>query len=97
MQPVLPHLTLECLREISSDEKNLWPKVNKKYLKEKEIKIVVQVNGKKRGLIASEKLLDEAGLRKEIKKNQELNKFVDGKNIIKTIFIKNKLINFIVK
>ena len=97
MQPVLPHLTLECLGEISWGEKNLWPKVNKKYLKEKEIRIVVQVNGKKRGLIASEKLLDEAELMEEIKKNQELNKFVDGKNIIKTIFIKNKLINFIVK
>ena len=59
--------------------------------------VVVQVNGKKRGLIETENLLDEKRLREEIKKNQELDKFIIGKNIMKTIFIKNKLINFIIK
>ena len=97
MLPVLPHLIQECLQEISPDEKNLWPKVDKKYLKDKKNIVVVQVNGKKRGLIETENLLDEKGLREEIKKNQELDKFIIGKNIIKTIFIKNKLINFIIK
>lgn len=97
MLPVLPHLIQECLQKISPDEKNLWPNVDKKYLKDKKNIVVVQVNGKKRGLIETENLLDEKGLREEIKKNQELDKFIVGKNIIKTIFIKNKLINFIIK
>jgi len=97
MLPVLPHLIQECLQEISPDEKNLWPNVDRKYLRDKKNIVVLQVNGKKRGLIETENLLDEKGLREEIKKNQELDKFIVGKNIIKTIFIKNKLINFIIK
>ena len=96
MQPILPHLAQECLEEISPNEKSIWPKVNQKYLETKKITIVVQINGKKRGLITTEDSLDENDLIIKVKKSKDLNKFIDNKKIIKTIFIKNKLINFII-
>jgi len=96
MQPILPHLSQECLEEISPNEKSIWPKVNQKYLETKKITIVVQINGKKRGLITTEDSLDENDLIIKVKKSKDLNKFIDNKKIIKTIFIKNKLINFII-
>ena len=96
MQPILPHLAQECLEEISPNEKSIWPKVNQKYLETKKITIVVQINGKKRGLITTEDSLDENDLIIKVKKSKDLSKFIDNKKIIKTIFIKNKLINFII-
>ena len=69
----------------------------KKYLRTKKINIVIQINGKKRSLISTESSLTEKDLIEKIKKTKELQKFFEQKNIIKTIFIKDKLINLILK
>tara|TARA_B100000787_G_scaffold114617_1_gene85428 strand:+ start:1012 stop:3570 length:2559 start_codon:yes stop_codon:yes gene_type:complete len=97
MIPVAPHLANECLSEISTDKTFSWPKIKEEYLKNKELNIVVQINGKKRGLILTENSIEEKELIEKIRKTKELQKFIDNKNIIKTIFIKDKLINLIIK
>jgi leucyl-tRNA synthetase len=97
MIPITPHLANECLTEITLDKVYSWPKINNKYLENKSLNIVIQINGKKRGLITSENGLDEKDLIKKIEKMEELKKFFDGKSIIKSIFIKDKLINLIIK
>ena len=68
-----------------------------KALRIKKNIIIIQINGKKRGLLTTEDILDENSLIASVKKSKELNKFIENKKIIKTIFIKNKLINFIAK
>ena len=97
MLPILPHLATECLSEISNEKKFSWPEIDKKYLKTKKHNIVVQINGKKRSLISTEISFEEKDLIEKIKKTKELQKFLDNKNIIKSIFIKDKLINLIIK
>jgi len=97
MLPVTPHLASECLDEISIEKNYFWPKINDKYLQSSQCKIVVQINGKKRGLISTKKSIKESDLIEEIKKTKELQKFIEEKTIIKTIFIKDKLINLILK
>ena len=97
MLPITPHLANECLSQVSDDKTHVWPKINQKYLKNKKHNIVVQINGKKRGLILTETDLEEKDLISKIKKMKELQKFLDGKSIVKNIFIKNKLINLILK
>ena len=97
MLPIAPHLANECLEEISINKNYFWPKVEDKYLQSKQSNIVVQINGKKRGLILTDKNINEAELINEIKKTKELKKFIVEKTIIKTIFIKDKLINLILK
>jgi len=97
MIPITPHLASECLSEIQTDKNYSWPEVNNNYITNKKQNIVVQINGKKRCLILTENSIEEADLIKKIKKTKELQKFLEGKNIIKTIFIKNKLINLIIK
>ena len=96
MLPIVPHLASECLSELSNNESS-WPETDNKYLKIKKYNIVIQINGKKRSLITTEESLEEKNLVEKIKKSKELQKFFDGKNIIKTIFIKDKLINLIIK
>jgi leucyl-tRNA synthetase len=75
----------------------LWPEVNKEYLNIKRHTIVIQINGKKRALITTEKELEKEELIKDIKDKEDINKYLEKKKIIKVIFIKNKLINLIVK
>jgi leucyl-tRNA synthetase len=97
MNPVIPHLTSECIQNFDLNTNISWPEINKKYLNTRKYNIVVQVNGKKRALITTEKELEKDELIKNIKHQKEIIKFLDEKEIIKTIFIKNKLINLIVK
>ena len=97
MLPIVPHLATECLSEITGDKNFDWPIVNQKYLVIDKFNIVVQINGKKRSLISTKGNLDEEGLLETIKKEKDLEKFLQNKNIIKSIYIKNKLINLIVK
>jgi len=97
MLPIVPHLASECLNQIGQDEKVVWPKVNQKYLKTEKNPIVIQINGKKRGVIDSEQGIKEHELMEKILINDELKKFFRDKKIFKTIFIKDKLINLILK
>jgi leucyl-tRNA synthetase len=97
MLPVTPHLASECLEEITTNKNYLWPEIKDKYLQSNQCKIVIQINGKKRGLILMEKNIKESDLIEEVKKTKELQRFIEEKIIIKTIFIKDKLINLILK
>ena len=97
MTPVIPHFTNECIGNLISEKELEWPKIDKKYLNIEKYTIVVQINGKKRGLIETEQQLDEIELLKDIKNKTDINKFFIEKEISKVIFIKNKLINIILK
>ena len=94
--PVLPHFASECLSDLTIEEIK-WPVVNKDYLKSSNYKIVVQINGKKRLLFESNEDLDETNLVNKLREIKEIKKFIEKKDIFKTIFIKNKLINLIIK
>jgi leucyl-tRNA synthetase len=96
MNPIIPHFSNECLSQINSQEKITWPKVDDSYLIQNNYKIVIQINGKKRDLINSEKELSESELLGIINKNENVSKFLENKKIKKTIYIKNKLINLII-
>ena len=94
--PVLPHFASECLSDLTIEEIK-WPAVNKDYLKNSNYKIVVQINGKKRLLFESNEDLDETNLINKLREIKEIKKYIEKKDIFKTIFIKNKLINLIIK
>ena len=94
--PVLPHFASECLSNLTIQEIK-WPVVNKDYLKSSNYKIVVQINGKKRLLFESNEDLDETNLVNKLREIKEIKKYLEKKDIFKTIFIKNKLINLIIK
>ena len=97
MSPVIPHFTSECLEILGENEFQNWPKVNNKYLENEIVNIVIQINGKKRGVINVNKDINESNLIKEIKKDDKLNKFFDVNKISKTFFVKNRLMNILLK
>ncbi len=97
MQPVLPHLASECLTKFNENNLFDWPKIDKKYLEQKVVNVVVQINGKKRGIINCKKDVSEKDMIKLIKENKEIEKYFIGKEIIKNIYVQNKIINFLIK
>tara|TARA_A100001015_G_scaffold209730_1_gene234890 strand:+ start:1772 stop:4309 length:2538 start_codon:yes stop_codon:yes gene_type:complete len=97
MFPVLPHLVAECLNDLKIKKEISWPLVEKEYLEEKYINIVIQINGKKKSLIKSEKNLDDEILLENVKKDKKISVFLENKSILKHIIVKNKLVNLITK
>ncbi len=97
MKPIIPHFTSECLEDLKVEIKNEWPKADPKYLTDDENNIVIQINGKKRSIITCDKQTDEKTLMKMIKEDKKIKKFIENKEIIRSIYVKNKLINLIVK
>ena len=96
MTPVIPHFANECLSKLNIREEIFWPKYDRNLLEEKEIQIVVQINGKKRGLLVTNKNIDEDELIKLINNDEKISKHLKNISIKKSIFIKNKLINLII-
>ena len=97
INPILPHLSSECLEDINNKFNLAWPKIEDKYLVEENINIVIQINGKTRSILKLKKDISEKNLIAEVKKDIKLKKHIEGKSISKTIYIKNKLINLIIK
>jgi leucyl-tRNA synthetase len=97
IMPIMPHFASECLEELKINYKIEWPIADKKFLISDEINIVIQINGKKRSIINCKKGIKEESLMKIIKEDVKLNKFFENKKNIKSIFIKDKLINLIIK
>ena len=97
MIPVIPHLANECLEKLNYNKDINWPDVEQKYLKTETINIVIQINGKKRAIISVENDIQENEIISQIKNKQLIDKYVKNGKIVKTIYVKNRLINYIVK
>ena len=97
INPIIPHFSNECLEKLKiSTEVMEWPKVDQKYLEQEIFNIVTQINGKKRKVFSISKSVDKKTLIENIKNDEQIKKYLDNKQIIKTIYIENKLINFII-
>ncbi|WP_440619203.1 leucine--tRNA ligase [Candidatus Pelagibacter sp. HIMB1493] len=95
LNPVLPHLSSEILEELNLIDNYSWPIHEDKYLVEKDIFYVIQINGKKRSLIKSSKNISEDEIFEMILKDDKINKYFKDKNIKRKIFVPGKLINLI--
>ena len=96
MLPVIPHFSYECIELLKDTSELEWPNVDKQLLIEENINFVVQVNGKKRGLIKANRDISEEDLINLIKKNVEINKYIKNQEFKKKVFVPNKLINIII-
>jgi len=96
IMPVVPHFANECLKNLNLENNISWPEYDDNLTKENNILVVIQINGKKRGLIKSSNNLSEDALMKLIQNDEKLQKYIEDKKIRKKIYIQDKLINIIV-
>ncbi|MDC3041821.1 leucine--tRNA ligase [Candidatus Pelagibacter sp.] len=95
MLPIIPHFASESLKLFNVNYLK-WPEYDKKLLIDEIIKFVVQINGKTRGIIETNRDITDDVLIAKIKQQKHLKKYLINKEIKKKIFIPNKLINLIV-
>ncbi|MCD8090605.1 MAG: leucine--tRNA ligase [Clostridiales bacterium] len=100
LNPVASHMTEE-LWEIAGFEGYLyqtkWPEYDEAKTVEQTVEIAVTVNGKVRGKVTINLDEDEAGVKEKAHAEAGVKKFLDGKNIFKEIYVKNKILNIVVK
>jgi leucyl-tRNA synthetase len=96
INPIIPHFSLECLKNIDEKASLTWPDYDKGLVIENIIPFVVQINGKKREVFEIKRDLSEESVLKIILQNKNINKYLLDKTIKKKIFVSNRLINIIV-
>ena len=98
LNPFAPHITEE-LNKLAGFETDIstysWPTYDESKTVDEEIELPIQVNGKLRATIKI--ILDESEKTVKEKVHQALSDRLDGKNIIKEIYVKNKIYNVVVK
>ncbi len=99
--PVAPHLAEECLSVIGRKEslfiKPKWFEPDPDALIEDTVNIAVQVNGKLRDTIPMPLNSDQETVKKAVYASDKVTKHVEGKNIVKEIFVNNKIYNIVAK
>jgi len=98
---VAPHLGEECWqlsgKTLSLFESPVWFPVDEKALVKESVNIAVQVNGKLRDTITMPANSEQDAVKTEIMKNEKVTKHLDGKTVVKEIFVKNKIYNIVIK
>jgi leucyl-tRNA synthetase len=85
---------LEQIQETNTDE---WPKIEKNLKVEEKIRLAIQINGKTKKIIEVDKDIDENNVLKECLKDKKISEQINEKKIIRTVFVKNKIINYLIK
>ncbi len=100
LNPVAPHITEEMWKNLGCEGDlawAAWPKWDEKALVKSEVEIAVQVCGKIRGRIMVSADMTKEQAETELKNHPEVEKILAGKNVVKTIYVPGRLVNFIAK
>jgi leucyl-tRNA synthetase len=100
LAPFAPHLSEELAEKLGYRETiffSVWPQYDVNLIKDEQVSLVVQVNGRLRAnlKVACDVTEDEA--MQLARQEMLVNKWLEGKEIIKTVFVAGKLLNIVVK
>ncbi|HNI26034.1 MAG TPA: class I tRNA ligase family protein, partial [Leptospiraceae bacterium] len=99
LAPFAPHLAEEIWSKFgykNSLAHERFPYVDTAYLEDDTMVIVVQVNGKLRDQIEVSKTMEQSEIISLAKKAEKIPQYIEGKKMIKEIYVKEKLVNFVV-
>ena len=100
IEPMVPHLAEECWALINTKQSitfEPWPDVNLAYIEKNNVTIVIQINGKRRAEINTEKDMPEEMIMNKIRSIKNINDALSDKNILKSIYVPNKVLNIVLK
>jgi len=100
LSPFAPHISEELWQYLGYSDTiayQNWPKYEEKYLKKKTFVIPIQINGKVRDKIEIDRELKREMILKIAKESNNTAKYIDGKEIVKEIYVPGKIINFVVR
>lgn len=98
LNPVAPHITEELWNELGHDETiayEPWPTFDEEKTKNDTINLPIQINGKLRATVEIAMNEDEQKIKELV--HEAIEDRLDGKLIVKEIYVKNKIYNVVVK
>ena len=98
LNPIIPHVTEQLWKDAGGHflYNESWPVPNESFLESNEVDFIVQVNGKSRGKLIIDIEAGEDDVKSMSMKIKNVAKYLEEKEIKKIIFVKGKLINFVV-
>lgn len=99
LAPFAPHISEELWQQLGQEcsiHTSDWPKFDEQYLVEETITVVVQVNGRVRGEIEVANDADEETIIGLAKEHEKVASYLKDQTIRKTIYVKAKLVNFVI-
>ncbi|NLN14843.1 MAG: leucine--tRNA ligase [Tissierellia bacterium] len=100
LNPVAPHITEEIWQEVGLGgylHESTWPGYDEAKTKDQVIELPVQVNGKLRATIQVDVEAEQDDVREMALGDENVKKYIEGKNIVKEIYVKGKIYNIVVK
>jgi len=100
LAPFAPHIAEEIWQRLGHSKTltyELWPEYDSNFIKEDVIEIPIQVNGKLRGKITISTTLSDKEILEQARCEEKILPYLQGKQIVKEIYVPGKLINFVVK
>ena len=98
LNPFVPHITEE-LNELAGFNKPIssyeWPKYDEEKTKDDEITLPIQFNGKLKATVQIEVDEDEVSVKEKV--HEAIKDKLDGKAVVKEIYVKNRIYNIVVK
>ena len=99
LAPYAPHLSEELWAALGHDRSIFyasWPKYDATLAAAGDVEVVVQVNGKVRGRVTVSRGASEAEVVARALQDESVRKFVNGKPVRKTVYVQDRLLNFVV-
>jgi leucyl-tRNA synthetase len=100
LSPFAPHICEELWNYLGNEESiafESWPTHNEQYLTKDTMKIVVQVDGKLRSTIEVPAAAIEEEVLNKAKNDKKIAYYLDGREVVKEIYVQGRLINFVLK
>jgi len=100
ISPYAPHLGEELWERLGnkpSVSNTIWPFWEEELTKEEEVTVVIQVNGKVREKLDLPAGTEEERMKKMALESEKIQKWIDGKELVKVITVPDKLVNIVVK
>ena len=100
LNPIAPFITEELASKLFNTKTLVYekfPEYDQSKLKEDSITIGVQVNGKLRGTVLIKEDEEKESVIKRVKEDPKIAKYISGKEIVKEIYIKAKIVNIVIK
>ena len=98
--PFAPHISEELWNQLGHGEtvhRDSWPQWDAAALQTDTVTVVVQINGKLRGQLELPAGIDQVGAETAAKADARVAEWLDGKQVVKTVYVPGKLVNFVVK
>ncbi|MBI4653734.1 MAG: leucine--tRNA ligase [Nitrospirae bacterium] len=98
LSPFAPHFAEELWANLGGQQSTLnepWPRWDEEMVKEEEIELVVQINGKLRGKITIPVGLREEAIKEKAFQDLKVSDYIKGKSVKKVIVVKSRLVNIV--